>query len=116
MVDLATARGMQVITSDGELIGTVADARPDGLTVVRLGAAEGEQQTVPGGWIEKIDRQVHLNRSGAEAVAGWRASTFTQDRHAHKDTPAQPGMASRWIWLLLVLLVVLAVIMIVVGR
>jgi hypothetical protein len=68
--------GMQVLTSDGEYIGNVGSHREDGFTLRRLTGAEGEQEQVPTLWIHKVDQHVHLNRTGAEAIAGWKSLSF----------------------------------------
>jgi hypothetical protein len=70
------APGMQVLTSDGEYIGNVGSSSEDGFTLRRLTGTEGEHEQVPALWIHKVDQHVHLNRTGAEAIAGWKSLSF----------------------------------------
>ncbi|RJF85861.1 DUF2171 domain-containing protein [Sphingomonas cavernae] len=108
MADLKPARGMQVLTADGELIGTVENGSPEGLVIKRLGSAEGELQTIPHDWVDSVDRQVRLNRTGGEAAAGLKAKAF--EREAHPGRGKQDGRTGfrigPAIWLILVLVVI----------
>jgi len=69
------ARGMQVLTSDGELLGTVDRPSNQGFMLRRIGASDREE-TIPEMWVHRVDEHVHLNRTGAEAVAGWKSLQF----------------------------------------
>jgi hypothetical protein len=56
-----------------------------------------------------VDEHVHLNRTGAEAIAGWKSLKFTTSSGAapaHADerakSPAGPGFNTKWLlWILL---------------
>lgn len=81
-----STQGMQVLTSDGEFLGTVEDVVPDGFMIRRSGG-DNPIVPVPEPWIADIDERVHLNRTGAEASAGWQAMQFKKG-----DKPApEPG-------------------------
>jgi hypothetical protein len=69
------ARGMQVLTSDGEVLGTVDRPSNEGFMLRRMGSQDREE-TIPDMWIHRIDDHVHLNRTGAEALAGWKSLQF----------------------------------------
>ncbi|HET9426873.1 MAG TPA: DUF2171 domain-containing protein [Allosphingosinicella sp.] len=69
------ARGMQVLTSDGELLGTVDRPSNEGFMLRRMGDGDREE-TVPDMWVHRVDEHVHLNRTGAETVAGWKSLQF----------------------------------------
>lgn len=69
------ARGMQVLTSDGELLGTVDRPSGQGFMLRRMGSGDREE-TIPEMWVHRVDEHVHLNRTGAEAVAGWKSLQF----------------------------------------
>jgi hypothetical protein len=98
---------MQVVTSDGEFIGTVENPTPDGFTLRRLNASDGPEETVPSLWVDAVDQQVRLNRSGAETVAGWKSLKF---KTSSGDLPANPAAnaatpaatsSKLWLWILL---------------
>ena len=92
------AREMQVVTSDGEFLGTVGDVDADGITIKRLGGA-GSHERIPLDWIGTADQQVVLNRSGAEAMAGWRSAQFAP-AETKKDTAPSPAAPTRPNWLI----------------
>ncbi len=70
------ASGMQVLTADGELLGTVREPSSGGFLLNRLGPGRDGEETIPELWVERVDQHVHLNRTGAEAVAGWKSLQF----------------------------------------
>lgn len=106
------ARGMQVLTSDGEFLGTVDKTAPDGLIITRTGSGAGSHAAIPELWIAEVDDFVRLNRTGGEAAAGWKAMQFQVNRSPsepeHGKTPAQNR---NWMWLVLLVLIALAIIL-----
>lgn len=107
------APGMQVLTSDGEYIGNVDNPGEEGFMLRRLTGSDAER--VPALWVHRVDQHVHLNRTGAEAIAGWKSLKFTTSSGtapAHGDDASKsPAAASGFNmkWLLWALLAVAAV-------
>lgn len=109
------ARGMQVLTSDGELIGTVDRPSEQGFMLKRVSATDREE-TIPEMWVHRVDQHVHLNRTGAEAIAGWKSLQFetsTGDRpgmvHDNEDRSASTGGAGWLLWLAIAAVAILAI-------
>lgn len=108
------APGMQVLTSDGELLGTVDAPATDGFMLRRMGPSDPTQETIPGMWILRVDEQVHLNRTGAEALAGWKSRRFETSSGERPGAPddareEQQGRRRGWLIWVLAALVALAV-------
>ena len=109
------ARGMQVLTSDGELLGTVDRPSDQGFMLRRISASDREE-TIPEMWVHRVDEHVHLNRTGAEAVAGWKSLQFetsSGDRPgaiADRDADRKSGTGAGWLlWLAIAAVAILAV-------
>jgi hypothetical protein len=113
------APGMQVLTSDGEYIGNVGDPGDDGFTLRRLTGSEDGHEKVPTLWVHRVDEHVHLNRTGAEAIAGWKSLKFTTSSGAAPAhaaggdrSPAAPGPNSKWLlWAVLAVVAILVLMM-----
>lgn len=110
MREAKAARGMQVLTSDGEFLGTVDKAAPDGLIITRTGAGAGSHAAIPDLWIAEIDDHVRLNRTGGEAAAGWKAMQFQANRDPGPEKENAPAHNRTWIWLAVLILIALAII------
>jgi hypothetical protein len=115
----AISKGMQVVTADGELLGTVDGESKGGFMLKRMGpTADRDETTIPDMWIARVDDHVHLNRTGAEAIAGWKSLKFktsSGDRPGvpeamrHDTEAARP--ANPWLlWLVLALVAIAAVV------
>lgn len=105
------AQGMQVLTSDGEFLGTVDKTAPDGLVITRAGPGAGTPVTIPEPWIASIEDHVRLNRTGGEAAAGWKAMQFQiNSRPAGTASGEEMRRNSNWIWLALLILAALGII------
>jgi len=67
---------MDVVGSDGQHIGTVDHL--EGADDIKLtkgdAAAGGKHHMIPVGWVVKVDQQVHISKSGAEAKAQWKTA------------------------------------------
>jgi hypothetical protein len=65
---------MEVLGSDGVHVGTVDHL--EGRDQVKLTKddpnAGGEHHFIPLAWVDRVDQQVHLKQSGAEAKARWK--------------------------------------------
>ena len=109
------ARGMQVLTSDGELLGTVDRPSDQGFMLRRISASDREE-TIPEMWVHRVDEHVHLNRTGAEAVAGWKSLQFetsSGDRPGaigDSESERKSGAGLGWLlWLAIAAVAILAV-------
>jgi hypothetical protein len=109
--------GMQVLTADGELLGTVRGPSSGGFLLSRLGPGRDGEETIPELWVERVDEHVHLNRTGAEAVAGWKSLQFKTsagDRPGVPEAMRDDRQAARtgnawWLWLVLAIVAIAAV-------
>lgn len=63
--------GMQVIGSDGAVVGTVDGMEGDAIKLQRGDSADGNHHFVPISQVERVDEHVHLNVTGTAARAGW---------------------------------------------
>jgi len=109
------APGMQVVTSDGELLGTVGDRRDDGFLLRRMSG--GGEERIPDMWIHDVDTQVRLNRTGAEALAGWKSMQFQTSSGTRPGAPDEEkrkeaaGSRSWIVWLVIAAVLLLAAIL-----
>lgn len=63
--------GMQVLGSDGALIGTVDGIEGNNIKLQRSGSADGNHHFVPVDQVARVDEHVHLSVTGTAARAGW---------------------------------------------
>ena len=101
--------GMQVIGSDGGMIGTVSGIEGDQIAVASAGEHAGHHHHVPSNWVARVDEHVHLDRPAAVAWDSWKAhhqdggvtgrsAPGTQVRgEAATDRPAR---GSKWVWII----------------
>ena len=109
-------RGMQVLTSDGEVLGTVDRPSGQGFMLRRMGSNDREE-TIPEMWIHRVDEHVHLNRTGAEAIAGWKSLQFETSsgerpgaiEETDKETSTTTGGNNWLLWLAIAAVAILAV-------
>ena len=66
----AIRQGMQVIGSDGQVVGHVAPG--GGLSVTPVGGA-GASHVIDPDWVTRIDEHVHLRHSAADLRGRWGA-------------------------------------------
>lgn len=105
-------RGMQVLTSDGEFLGTVDKAAPDGLIITPTGNGAETAAVIPDPWIADVGDHVHLNRTGGEVAAGWKAMQFQVNRPPPQpERDKVPTRNRNWIWLVLILVALAVVIL-----
>ncbi len=116
------ARGMQVLTSDGELLGTVDRPASEGFMLRRISSADCEE-TIPEMWVHRVDEHVHLNRTGAEAVAGWKSLQFQTSSGERpgaveeaKEPAQRSGAGMGWVLWLAIAAVALLAILILTGQ
>ena len=64
---------MPVVCSDGGQFGTVDHL--DGDNTIKLTRDEkGQHHWIPTEWVDKVDSQVHLNRTSDQAMREWATS------------------------------------------
>jgi hypothetical protein len=68
------AEHMEVVGSDGSVVGTVDDVRGDRIVLTRSHEnAGGRHHSIPCSWVESVDDgKVALNRTAEQATAEWR--------------------------------------------
>jgi hypothetical protein len=73
--------GLEVLTSDGVLLGTVAKLEGDTIGLAATGAAPGTPRQVPLALVARVDRHVHLNvdRAGVDKHPAAAASPAAAD-------------------------------------
>jgi hypothetical protein len=76
---------MEVLGSDGGLIGRVDGVSGDRIKLKRA-AAGGPHHFIPAAWVSQIDLHVHLDRSAALARDGW-----TVEAPGGSSSPARSG-------------------------
>lgn len=62
---------MEVKASDGTTIGTVDHLDGDRIKLAKSTSPDGEHHYLPLSWVDHVDTHVHLNKSSADAKAGW---------------------------------------------
>lgn len=109
MLEPRIARNMQVFTADGEYIGLVRDTGSVDFELERGGSGEAGLERIPAEWVDRVDQHVHLNRTGAEAVAGWKSARFVApDSSAAAAPPATQAARPNWIvWAIVAVALVL---------
>jgi hypothetical protein len=67
---------MKVVGSDGQHVGTVDHM--DGADKIKLTktdpAAKGQHHFIPAAWVDHVDSEVHLKKSGREAMEQWQSA------------------------------------------
>ncbi len=112
MIDRTTIiEHMDVIGSDGSLVGKVDGLDGDRIKLQRTGSADGQHHHVPLDWVERVDSHVHLSRDRAAVLAlagSGTAAAATTARSAAATGPRKvlwPILAALAALLLLALLV-----------
>ena len=66
---------MDVIASDGQKIGQVDHMEgSDKIKLTRHDAPDGKHHLIPLDWVNKVDKQVHLNKAAKDVHAQWSAA------------------------------------------
>lgn len=111
MVEMRGVRdGMQVLGSDGGMIGAVAGVHGDHLHVRPTPPDDIDTYIVPFAWVARVDDHVHLNRDAALVRDTWKHAQHTVS--GHEREAAHTGVGRSWlVWLIgavLLLLVLVA--------
>lgn len=109
MIDSSRIRnGMVVVASDGEAVGAVDGVEGDRLKLTRKDSTDNRHHLIPMAWVASVDERVHLNRTRADAVAGWGTATGAATGAAtHHVAPAKRTNLLPWILGALALLALL---------
>ena len=112
--------GMQVLGSDGGMVGRVLGLHGDHIHIEPTAPVHGGDHTIPRDWVARVDEHVHLSRDASLVRERWGsgeghampAAAARGSTDAHGD--AHRGVGKSWIvWLigaiLLLLIVVLGV-------
>lgn len=94
--------GMQVLGSDGGMVGRVTGLHGDHLHVEPDAPEPGTAAyIVPRAWIARVDDHVHLNRAAALVRDTWtRADHAAGDGDARRAATDPPARGSKWVWIL----------------
>jgi hypothetical protein len=114
MADLRNiVNGMQVLGSDGGMVGRVTGLHEGHVHVEPDAPEPGPgDSVVPPSWILRVDDHVHLNREAALVRDTWRregptpAGAASTDRRAATDPPAR---RSWWVWAIGIVLLLIVV-------
>lgn len=76
---------MPVVCSDNGLLSVVEHL--EGTDVIKLAKdIYGQHHYIPLGWVDRVDDQVHLDRTGVEAVMAWSKTAAPAQPDAPPDT------------------------------
>lgn len=91
--------GMQVIGSDGGMVGTVDSLEGERIRLQRAApAGGGEHHYIPAAWVTRVDDHVHLDREAALARDEWTTETGSPAAaSAARPAPSQDPGRSRWV-------------------
>ena len=106
MADLTAIRpGMQVISSDGEVVGHVRTSENGRLTVSPLGGAGAGGHPVDEDWVARVDDHVHLRHSAGVVRGRWSGNAEAR--------PNQQMGKARLPWLIGLVLLAIAVLLLI---
>jgi hypothetical protein len=64
---------MEVIASCAKHVGKVDHVEGDSIKLTKNDpAAGGRHHFIPTEWVERVDKQLHLNKNSEEVFSGWR--------------------------------------------
>lgn len=91
--------GMQVIGSDGGMVGTVDSLEGERIRLQRSAPAGGGQHHyIPSVWVTRVDVHVHIDREAALARDEWTTEAGAVGvASAGRPEPTQDSGRSRWV-------------------
>ena len=120
MVDLRSVReGMQVLGSDGGMIGEVSGVHGNHIHVRPTPPVEGgAEHVVPLAWVARVDDHVHLQRTAALARDTWQsheggggtAGAAAAQRRGEAATD-RPARGSKWVWIVGAIMLLIIIIL-----
>ena len=99
-------QGMQVLGSDGGMVGTVDEALGDRIKLQRPPSG-GPAHSVPTLWVARVDTHVHLDRSAATVRDRW--SSEGEKAAGAGTATAAKGESLAWLWWSLAALLLIGV-------
>lgn len=69
----AISDGMDVIASCGKKVGVVDRVEGSAIKLTKKDSSDGQHHFVPVGWVERVDKHVHLNKDSREAESSWKS-------------------------------------------
>ena len=64
---------MDVIASCGKKVGVVDHVEGGAIKLTKKDSADGQHHFIPVGWVERVDRHVHLKKNSMETEQNWKA-------------------------------------------
>lgn len=107
--------GMQVIGSDGGMVGRVTRLHGDHIHV-EPDAPEpgGGGRLVPHRWVVRVDDHVHLDRTAALARDTWQPAS-AEAGAASSAEGIEPAGGGKWLWIVGALVLLIALYLIIGG-
>lgn len=105
--------GMQVLGSDGGLIGEVDDVHGNTIKLKRA-IGDGPHHFIPADWVARVDDHVHLSLDAATARDRWTAESGT-DLAAYAAAPAAAHADRKTNWIPWIIGLILLAIVLLIG-
>jgi hypothetical protein len=64
---------MKVVASCGKTVGAVDRVEGDVIKLTKKDSPDGQHHYIPTGWVERVDRHVHLTKNSQETEQNWKA-------------------------------------------
>lgn len=101
--------GMQVLGSDGGMVGRVTGLHGDHVHVEPDAPEPGPGYfVVPRRWVARVDDHVHLDRAAALVRDTWRQEASTEAPGPQAAGMGEPSRGRSWLWTLGAILVLIA--------
>jgi hypothetical protein len=65
---------MDVVGSDGALVGTVDHVQGSELKLTKTSDKSGQHHFIPLDWVSNVDAKVHLSKAAGDVKKQWRAA------------------------------------------
>jgi hypothetical protein len=65
---------MDVIASDGAMVGKVDHVEGQDIKLTKSSDPSGKHHLIPLSWVRQVDSHVHLSKSGSDVKAQWRVA------------------------------------------
>ena len=64
---------MEVVSSCGCRMGKVDHLEGDAIKLTKNDSPDGQHHFIPVGWVDHVDREVHLKKNSQETQQGWKS-------------------------------------------
>ena len=103
------AHGMQVLGSDGGMVGRVTGLHGNHIHVEPDAPEPGPGYfVIPQSWIYRVDEHVHLDRAAALVRDTWTREADGAAAGSGEATPDPPARGGKWLWILGAILLLIA--------